>query len=179
MNSLLLPKVNNRLPKRTLTTFPLGLGLHSIAFHSGPRFLSISFPLFASILHDSPFAQLCASLRVLHSVTPLRVMRMSTQSFRSLHCEGETPSQRSKHRPKRSKEDAGTKTNNPNGRHSEVVGIARGSSQQARPDHGRIQRVLELQRRKSNSRAHSMPIARHTARPDQYVSEVADVRPSR
>src|SRR5205823_8003044 len=53
-----------------------------------PKGLSLNFPLFASILHDSPFAQLCASLRVLHFVPPLRVMRMSAQSFRSSSLRG-------------------------------------------------------------------------------------------
>jgi hypothetical protein len=37
--------------------------------------------------------------------------------------------------------------------------FTRGSCQQARPDHEGIQRILDLQRRKSNPRAHSMPIA--------------------
>ncbi len=91
------------------------------------------FPLFASILHDSPFAQLCASLQVLHFVTPLRVMRMSARRFDLLRCEGETPSQ--KQTKRRSNDNAERKTTDTISRHSEVVSFARGGSQQARHDH--------------------------------------------
>src|SRR5260370_112613 len=59
---------------------------------------------------------------------------------------------------RRSKEDGNTNTIS---RHSEVVSLTRGSSQQTRPDHGRIQCVLELQRRKSNPCPCAVPTARH------------------
>src|SRR5205823_4785689 len=123
-----------------------------------------------SILHDSPFAQLCASLQVLHFVSPLRVMRMSAQSFRSSSLRGGNTFSNNQTK-RRSKNDAERDSKS---RYSEVVSVTRGSSQQARPDHGRLQRVLELQRGKSNPRARSMPTARHPARANQYVSEVAD-----
>src|SRR5436853_3311724 len=98
------------------------------------------FPLFASILHDSPFAQLCASLQVLRFVTPLRVMRLSAQSFRSSSLRGGNTF--SKYKPNEGANDnAESKTNDPNSRHTEVVSITRGSGQQARHNHEGLQRI--------------------------------------
>jgi hypothetical protein len=67
----------------------ISCGPHCTSFHSG-RDIQFSFPKQRRLCHESPSAQLSASLRVLHFVPPLRVcIRAPTRgpmSLRGKHC---------------------------------------------------------------------------------------------
>src|SRR6266404_3796089 len=167
--------INNLPGQAHNISIRVSLAFQSLSFQ--PRFFQVVPPL-VPIVRDSHIAQVSDSFSLFRPYG----CALRRQSQPSVTARGKHSLLKTKTQNQRSKENAEPNTNtNANGktRHSEVVSFTRGSGQQARPDHEGIQRVLELFRRKSNPRAYSMSIARHAARANQYVSEVADIRPSR